>query len=139
DKPDPEDVKGPTDRTAAIQQSLQDFVAGNYAAAFKYLEDDVTWTEVGLPDGELTSKEALIKFQERQRAGFSDLQMKAARIIEAADYQVVEFVWTAKHTGTFADGTQATNKTVTMPGAMLVHYDTDDGMVDKVWVFQDWP
>jgi len=39
-----------------------------------------------------------------------DFHIKAKRIIEAADYQVVEYVWSAKHTGAFADGTVATDK-----------------------------
>ncbi|MFO0745438.1 MAG: ester cyclase [Myxococcota bacterium] len=130
--------KGPIDRDKAIQATLAAMERGAFDEAFKFLDSGMVWTEIGLPQGELKSIPALIDYQKRSRTGLSDFRMKAKRIIDSADYQVVEFVWSARHTGAFADGTAPTNKTVTLPGAMLVRYQ-DDGLIDRVWVFQDWP
>ncbi|MFO0749777.1 MAG: ester cyclase [Myxococcota bacterium] len=130
--------RGPADRTEAIQATLALMQQGDFGQAFKYLADPVLWTEVGLPDGELDSIGKIIDFQRNARAGFSDFHMKARRIIESADYQVVELVWSARHSGAFADGTAATDKVVTLPEAMLIRYQ-EDGLIDRVWVFQDWP
>jgi len=134
----PSETRGPVDRSEALQSTLARMEKGDFGQAFKYLAEDVIWTEVGLPDGKLTSVPAIVGFHERSRTGFSDFHMKARRIIESADYQVVEFVWSARHTGAFADGTAATNKVATLPGAMLLRYQ-QDGLIDRVWVFQDWP
>ncbi|MFO0748197.1 MAG: nuclear transport factor 2 family protein [Myxococcota bacterium] len=130
--------RGPADRTAGIEGTLALMEAGDFGKAFTLLADPVTWTEVGLPKGELDSLGAVIDYQRSSRTGLSDFHLKPKRIIESADYQVVELVWSARHTGAFADGTPATDKTVTLPAAMLLHYQRD-GLVDRVWVFQDWP
>jgi len=132
------DRKAPIDRTETIQATLAGMEKGDFGQAFKYLDKDVDWVEVGLPDGELDSVEQIIAYQQKTRTGFSDFKVKAKRIIEAADYQVVEYVWSATHTGAFADGTAATNKTVSLPAALLIRYQ-ENGLIDKVWSFQDWP
>ena len=104
----------------------------------KYVAEDIKWTEVGLPDGELDSLDEIVQYETRSRTGFSDVKITPSRIIESADYEVVEYVWSAHHTGAFADGTAATDKVATLPGAMLIRYDSD-GLIDRVWRFQDWP
>lgn len=133
----PSEVRGPVDRSEALQSTLAHMERGDFGQAFKYLAAEVVWTEVGLPNGELDSVPELISYQERSRTGFSEFRIKASRILESADYQVVEFVWAARHTGAFADGTAATNKVAVLPGAMLLRYQ-GNGLVDRVWVFQDW-
>ncbi len=80
----------------------------------------------------------MIAYQQKARTGFSDVKMRPRRIIESADYQVVEYVWSARHSGAFADGTAATEKVATVPAAMLVRYG-EDGLIDDVWNFVDWP
>jgi len=141
--PDREDVtpnkmRGPVDRSGSLQSTLAHMERGEFGEAFKYLAEDVAWTEVGLPDGQFTSVPEIIGYEEKSRTGFSEFQIKARRIIESDDYQVAEFVWSARHTGAFADGTAATDKVVVMPGAMLLRYQRN-GLIDRVWVFQDWP
>ncbi len=132
------DQGGLSNRTQATQQQFALMERGDFAMAFKRFTDSVHWTEVGLPDGEFDSVTELIAFQRSSRTGFSDFKIKPQRIIEAADYEVVEYVWSARHTGAFADGTPATNKVATLPGAMLIHYKTPES-IDQVWVFHDWP
>ncbi len=134
----PGERRGPVDRAGALQSTLAQMERGDFGEAFKYLAEDVVWTEVGLPDGELTSVPEIVGYEEKSRTGFSEFQIKARRIIESADYQVVEFVWSARHTGAFADGTAATNKVAVVPGAMLLRYQKN-GLINRVWVFQDWP
>lgn len=136
--PPADEAKGPANRTQAIEDSLAAMQRGDTRAALKYVADDITWTEVGLPDGELDSLDEIVQYEARSRTGFADVKITPSRVIESADYQVVEYVWSARHTGAFADGTAATDKVATVPGAMLIRYD-DDGLIDRVWRFQDWP
>jgi|GEM_PF-1733178 len=132
------DRKAPLDRSETIQATLASLEKGELGQAFKYFDKDVDWVEVGLPDGELEGVDQIVAYQQKIRTGFSDFHIKAKRIIEAADYQVVEYVWSAKHTGAFPDGTLATDKVATLPAALLIRY-KENGLVDKVWSFQDWP
>lgn len=136
--PSEDDRRGPTDRVAAIKVMLTQMESGEFGPAFRYLDEDVVWTEVGLPNGELDSVPAIIDYQRRARVGYSDFKLRSKRVIDSADYQVVEYVWSARHSGTFADGTPPTDKVATVPGAMLIRYQSD-GLIDRVWVFQDWP
>lgn len=136
--PNAAERRGPVDRAESIKMTLSLMEKGEFGQAFKNLDEGIVWTEIGLPDGELKSIAAIIDYQNRSRTGFSDFHMKPKRIIASADYQAVEFVWSARHTGAFADGTPATNKVATLPGAMLIRYQ-GDGLIDRVWVFQDWP
>ncbi len=130
--------RGPTDRAEAMKLTIKEMERGEFRQAFKHLDDGIVWTEVGLPDGEFDTIDEVVGYQQRSRTGYSDFRLRAKRIIASADYQVVEFVWSARHSGAFADGTPATNKVVTLPGAMMLRYQ-DDGLIDRVWVFQDWP
>ena len=132
------DLGGLENRTQATQETFALMERGDFAMAFKRFSASVRWTEVGLPQGEFDSVAKLIAFQRASRTGFSDFQIKPQRIIESADYEVVEYVWSARHTGAFADGTPATNKVATLPGAMLIHYKTAE-VIDQIWVFHDWP
>lgn len=130
--------RGPADRAEAIQLTLKEMERGEFRQAFKYLDEDIVWTEVGLPDSELNTIDEVVGYHQKSRTGYSDFRLRAKRIMAAADYQVVEFVWSARHSGAFADGTPATDKVVTLPGAMMLRYQAD-GLIDRVWVFQDWP
>lgn len=130
--------RGPSDRAEAIEQTLGEMERGELRQAFKYLAEDIVWTEVGLPDGVLDSVAEVEAFQQKARTGYSDFRIRAKRIMAANDYQVVEYVWSAHHNGAFADGTPATHKVVTLPSAMMLRYQAD-GLIDRVWVFQDWP
>lgn len=136
--PEPADRRGPSDRVAAIAVMLSQIESGEFGPAFRYLDEDLVWTEIGLPDGEFDTVPEVIDYQRRMRVGFSEFKLRSKRIIDSGDYQVVEYVWSAKHTGTFADGTPPTGKVATVPSAMLLRYQAD-GLVDRVWVFQDWP
>ena len=138
ERPIPTAARGPVDRAAAVTSTFAHIEKGELGQAFKYLADEIVWTEVGLPDGELESVAEIVAFQEKSRTGLSDFRMRAKRILESGDYQVVEYVWSARHSGAFADGTEATNKTVVLPAAMMLRY-REDGLIDRVWVFQDWP
>jgi len=134
----PSEIRGPVGRAEALRATFAHMEKGEFAQAFKYLSDDIVWTEVGLPDGEFESAPAIIAFQEKARTGLSSFRIQIKRIIEAGDYQVVEYVWSAQHTGPFADGTAATGKVATLPSAMLLRYQ-ENGLIDRVWLFQDWP
>lgn len=136
--PSANDHRGPTDRVESIKTMLSKMESGHFEDAFAYLGDAIIWTEIGRPDGELTTVPEVVEFQRRARMGMSDFRLRARRIIDSADYQAVEFVWSARHTGPLADGRAATDKVATLPGAMLVHYQAD-GRIDRVWVFQDLP
>lgn len=136
--PEPEDRRGPSDRVAAIAVMLSQIESGEFGPAFRYLDEDLVWTEIGLPDGEFDTVPEVIDYQRRVRVGFSEFKLRSKRIIDSGDYQVVEYVWSAKHTGAFADGTPPTGKVATVPSAMLLRYQAD-GLIDRVWVFQDWP
>jgi len=128
--------KGPEDRVATIQQGFADYAAGKLDDSFKYFADDATWTEVGLPNGELKGVAAIKDFHKVQQAGFSELAMKIGRIIDTGEYQVVEYVWTGKNTGKLMTGAEPTGKSATVPGALLVHYNQAN-LIDKAWAFQD--
>jgi hypothetical protein len=130
--------RGPIDRAAAVKVMLAKMESGDFAQAFRYLDEDVVWTEVGLPVGELDTVPELVDYQRRARVGLSDFRLRPSRIIDSADYQVLEYVWSALHTSALADGTPPTGKVATVPGAMLIRYQAD-GLIDRVWVFQDWP
>ncbi len=132
------DRKAPLNRTDTIKETFKLMEKGDLGQALRYLDKDVDWTEVGLPAGEFESADAVIAYQQKARTGFSDVKMRPRRIIESADYQVVEYVWSARHSGAFADGTAATEKVATVPAAMLVRYG-EDGLIDDVWNFVDWP
>jgi hypothetical protein len=133
-----EERPGPNERVEALQSSLERLSRADFAEAFALLAaDDIVWTEVGIPNGELTSVEAIIDYHRRARTGLSDYTLAPARIIDSPPFQVVEFVWSAHHSGALADGTPPTHKLVTSPGAMLLRYQ-EAGLVDRVWVFQDW-
>lgn len=132
------DRKAPLNRTDTIKETFQLMEKGDLGQALRYLDKDVDWTEVGLPNGEFETADAVIAYQQKARTGLSDVKLRPRRVIESADYQVVEYVWSARHTGAFADGTPATNKVATVPGAMLVRYG-EDGLIDDVWNFMDWP
>ncbi|MFO0746761.1 MAG: nuclear transport factor 2 family protein [Myxococcota bacterium] len=129
--------KGAADRTAAVQAAFDAVTAGKTADAFANFADDATWTDVGAQGGgETKGRQAIIDAHTKMMSAFTDTHMKASRIIEAGEYQVVEFVWTGKNTAALADGTAATNKDVALAGGMVLHYNAD-GLVDKAWNFQD--
>ncbi|MCC6625703.1 MAG: nuclear transport factor 2 family protein [Deltaproteobacteria bacterium] len=128
--------KGPEDRVAAMQQAFVDYTAGKLDETFANFTDDATWTEVGVPNGELKGLAAIKDFHKAQQAGFSELSMKIGRIIDAGEHQVVEYVWSGKNTGKLLTGQEPTGKIAVVPGALLVHY-TPAGLVDKAWAFQD--
>jgi len=136
EEPKTAEKAAPADRTAAVQQGFADYAAGKLDESFKFMTDDATWTEVGMPNGEFKGLAAIKEMHTKQLAGFSEVQMKIGRIIEAGEYQVVEYVWKGKNTGALPDGTAATGKEATVPGAYLAHYN-DKGLVDQVWIFQD--
>jgi len=126
------------DRVETIELMLSRMESGHFEDAFRHLDDAIVWTEIGRPTGEFDTVLEVIEYQRRARLGLSDFRLRARRVIDSADYQAVEFVWSARHTGALSDGAAATDKVVTLPGAMLVHYQSD-GRIDRVWVFQDWP
>ena len=136
--PSEADRKAPLNRTDTIKETFQLMEKGDLGQALRYLAKDVDWTEVGLPAGEFDSAEAVIAYQQKARTGLSDVKLRPRRIIESSDYQVVEYVWSARHSGAFADGTPATSKVATVPAAMLVRYG-EDGLIVDVWNFMDWP
>ncbi len=138
ESPSEADRRAPTDRVDSIKMMLSKMESGHFEDAFQHLDGAIVWTEIGRPTGELGTVAEVVDYQRRARVGLSDFRLRARRIIDSADYQAVEFVWSARHTGNLTDGTAATDKMVTMPGAMLVHYQVD-GRIDRVWVFQDWP
>ncbi len=138
ERPIPTATRGPEGRGQAVISALAHVERGEFGQAFKYLAGEIVWTEIGMPDGELESVPEIVAFHEKARAGLSDFRVRARRILESGDYQVVEYVWSARHSGALEDGTAATNKTIVLPAAMMLRY-REDGLVDRVWVFQDWP
>ncbi len=124
------------DRATTIQDAFAAWAVADYEKAFATFADDVTYTIVGMPNGEFKGKAAVIDAHKKRQTGMTDTKIKASRIIDAGEFAVVEFVLTLTNSGALADGTAATNKTVGLQGALLFHY-TADGKIDQVADYGD--
>ena len=137
-KTDPPKVDPPkaADRAAALQDAFAAWAAADYEKAFADFADDVTYTVIGMPGGESKGKAAVIEAHKKRQTGMTDSKIKASRIIDAGEFLVVEFVLTATNSGALADGTAATNKSIGMQGALVLHY-TAEGKIDQVADYGD--
>ena len=115
----------PVDRTEGIQKALENWAAGKMEDCFAQLTDDAVRTNVGDPQhAEIKGKQAIIDHSKALYATMSDVKVKASRIIEAGDNQIVEYVVSANMKSKGADGAEVV-KAVTVPAAMVLTYNAE--------------
>jgi len=124
------------DRTEGVQKAMEAWAAGKMEDCFAQLTDDAVRTNVGDPQHpEVKGKQAIIDHAKAMYANLSDVKLKAKRIIEAGDTQVVEYVISANMKSKGADGAEVV-KAVTVPGAMVLAYNAE-GKVTAVTEYVD--
>lgn len=140
EEPKAEAPKDPTpapvaDRTEGVQKALEAWTTGDMDAAYAHYADDVVLYNVGNPQlAEVKGKAAVVDMAKTMKTSMTDLKVKASRIIEAGEVQIVEYVINGQFK---APGDEAAApKAVTIPAAMALAYNAD-GKVATVWNFQD--
>ena len=124
------------DRTEGVQKGIEAWAAGKFDEVFANYTDDAVQYNVGSPTaGEVKGKAAIIDREKAVQAGMSDIKMKASRIIETGDIQIVQAVMTANVKTKGADGAEVV-KAVAAPLAMVMQYNAE-GKVAAQWVFMD--
>lgn len=143
--PEPPTMGAPDVRLADLSEGAQDVNAhaatlarmfealgnGRYEQAFDEFDEGVAWTEIGTPNGaDLTGRPAVRGFYDANDDAFDGPAFQPSRIVDMGEHAFVEYVWRGKHARTLA-GASATDREVSVPGAMLVHF--TNGRVDRVW------
>lgn len=124
------------DRTEGVQKALENWAAGKYDEVYANFTDDAVRYEVGDPNmPEIKGKQAIIDASKKMAESMSDAKVKASRIIEAGDTQIVEAVMTANIKTKGADGAEVV-KPVAVNSAMVLTYNAE-GKVTAMWHFMD--
>lgn len=138
EEPKPEEPKPATvvDRTEGVQKAIEAWGAGKLDEVFANFTDDAVQYNVGSPTaGEVKGKAAIIDHEKAVQASLSDIKVKASRIIESGDTQIVQAVVTGNVKTKGADGAEVV-KPVAAPIAMVFAYNAE-GKVTTQWVFMD--
>jgi len=138
-KEEPKVEPAPTaavDRTEAVQKGLANWAAGKFDETFANFADDAVRYNVGDPTAaEVKGKAGIIEHEKAMTAGMTDTKIKASRIIEAGDVQIIEAVITSNVKTKGADGAEVV-KAVALPVAMVLAYNAE-GKVTTQWTFMD--
>lgn len=142
EEPKPEPVKEEpkpatvADRTEGVQKAFENLSAGKIDEVFAGFADDAVRYNVGDPNmAEIKGKQAIIDAEKKITESLADMKIKASRIIEAGDTQVVEAVMTANVKTKGADGAEVV-KPVGINAAMILTYNAE-GKVTAMWHFMD--
>lgn len=123
------------DRTEGVQKALEALTNGDIDAAYGAYADDVVYYNVGNPQmAEIKGKAVLVDMMKAMKASTTELKVKASRIIEAGDVQVVEYVIHGQFKVPGDDA--AATKSATIPAAMVLAYNAE-GKITTAWNFQD--
>lgn len=135
EEPKAEVPAAPADRTEGVQKALEAWSTGDMDAAYAHYTDDVVLYNVGNPQmPEVKGKAAVVEMAKSMKSTMTELKVKASRIIEAGEVQVVEYVIQGQFK---APGDEAAvAKSVTIPAAMVLAYNAE-GKVAQAWNFQD--
>jgi len=123
------------DRTEGLQKALEAWTNGDFDGAYGAYADDVVYYNVGNPQmAEVKGKAALVEMAKAMKASATELKVKASRIIEAGEVQVVEYVIHGQFKVPGDD--DAAPKVATIPAAMVLAYNAE-GKITTAWNFQD--
>jgi steroid delta-isomerase-like uncharacterized protein len=135
EEPKAEVPAAPADRTEGVQKALEAWSTGDMDAAYAHYTDDVVLYNVGNPQmPEVKGKAAVVEMAKSMKSTMTELKVKASRIIEAGEVQVVEYVIQGQFKAPGDEAAPA--KTITVPAAMVLAYNAE-GKVAQAWNFQD--
>jgi steroid delta-isomerase-like uncharacterized protein len=140
EEPKAEAPKDPTpapvaDRTEGLQKALEAWSTGDLDAAYAAYADDVVFYNVGNPQmPEVKGKAAVVEMAKAMKSSMTDLKVKASRIIEAGDVQIVEYVINGQFKAPGDEAAPA--KSIAIAAAMALAYNAE-GKITTAWNFQD--